>query len=126
MTTQPAPQAFDFTFSLQVGQPVISAYENKRFVYRVVAIERRYYGGKDRILPSGAQIGDEYNTLIRLEKVLKPDMTPMKKPGQTVSYDACYIIAFDDTYIDRQIAVLQAQIDAYNTARTLPLAGTHQ
>jgi hypothetical protein len=87
----------------------------------VIAIERRYYGISRR--PSGAQPGDEHNALIRLEKMLKRDLTTMKKPGQAVSYDACYILPFDSAYIDAQIALLQAQIDAYTIARTLPLAG---
>ena len=117
MTTQPAP--FDFTFGIQVGQLVVSGYENKRFVYRVVGVERRYYTSQDRCLPRGAQVGDEYNALVRLEKVLKPDMTPVKKPGSPVTYDACYIIPFTDAFIDQQIAALQAQIAAYNIARTL-------
>ena len=117
MTTQPA--SFDFTFGIQVGQFVVSGYENKRWVYRVLAVERRFYDSKDRCLPRGAQVGDEYNALVRLEKVLKPDMTPVKKPGSPVSYDACYIIPFTDTYIDEQIAALQAQIAAYNIARSL-------
>ncbi len=117
MTTQPAP--FDFTFGIQVGQLVVSGYENKRFVYRVVGVERRYYTSQDRCLPRGAQVGDEYNALVRLEKVLKPDMTPIKKPGNPVTFDACYIIPFTNAYIDEQIAALQAQINAYNIARTL-------
>ena len=119
MTTQPAMQVFDFTFGFQVGQLVVSGYENRRFVYRVTAVERRFYDSKDRCLPRGAQVGDEYNALVRLEKVLKPDMRPVKKPGSSVTYDASYIIPFDNAYIDEQIGALQKQIDAYNTARTL-------
>ena len=107
MTTQPA--SFDFTFGIQVGQLVVSGYENKRWVYRVIAVERRYYTSQDRCLPRGAQVGDEYNALVRLEKVLKPDMTPIKKPGNPVTFDACYIIPFTNAYIDEQIAALQAR-----------------
>ena len=119
MTSQPASQAFDFAFGIQVGQLVVSGYENKRWVYRVIAVERRFYDSKDRCLPRGAQVGDEYNALVWLEKVLKPDMTPVRKPGNPVAFDACYIIRFDTAYIDEQIAALEKQIDAYNIARTL-------
>ena len=123
MTTQPT--LFDFTFGVQVGQLVVSGYENKHWVYRIIAVERRYYTSQDRCLPRGAQVGDEYNALVRLEKVLKPDMTPVKKPGSPITYDACYIIPFTDAFIDEQIAALQKQIDAYNIARTLLNALPH-